>query len=57
LNNQPTGSHYEVIWNGHDDRGESVRTGLYLVYLQALRADSGVLLEAKTPVVVARALN
>jgi hypothetical protein len=57
LNNQPVGSHYEAIWNGHDDRGERVRTGLYIVYCRALRADQGVLLEAKTTVVVARPLN
>ena len=57
LNNRPVGSHYETIWNGRDDRGESVRTGLYIVFLQALRADQGILLEAKSTVVVARPLR
>ncbi|MGH7494624.1 MAG: lamin tail domain-containing protein [bacterium] len=57
LNNQPVGSQYQAIWNGRDDRGESVRTGLYIVYLQALRADEGILLEAKATIIVARALN
>ncbi len=57
LNNQPVGSQYAALWNGRDDRGESVRTGLYIVYLQALRADQGVLLDAKSTVVVARPLN
>ncbi len=57
LNNQSAGSHYETIWNGRDDRGERVRTGLYIVYLKALRADQGVLLEAKSTIVVARRSN
>lgn len=57
LNNQPVGSRYEIVWNGRDERNEPVRTGLYIVYMQALRADQGVLLEARAAVTVARPLN
>ncbi len=57
LKSSATGSHTEVVWNGRDEEGQWVRTGLYIVYMQAVRAEQGVLLSAKTTVVLARAMN
>jgi hypothetical protein len=57
LKSSTTGSHVEVVWNGRDEQGEWVRTGLYIVFMQAIRAEQGVLLSAKTTVVLARAMN
>lgn len=57
LNSRAIASHAEVIWNGRDEQGESVATGLYIVYLQALRAEQGVLLSLKTTVVLVHTTN
>ncbi len=57
LNNHATGSRFEVIWNGRDEQGQLVRTGLYIVFLHAIRAEQGVLVSAKTTVVLARNMN
>lgn len=57
LNSRPVASHAEAVWNGRDEQGQPARTGLYIVYLQALRAEQGVLLSVKSTVVLARAPN
>ncbi len=57
INNQPSGGKGSVIFNGLDDRGNPLRIGIYIVYLEALNQSSGVLESLKKVVVVARKLN
>jgi len=47
----------ELVWNGRSDEGERVRVGVYIVLLEAVRADRGTVIELKHPVVVARPLD
>jgi hypothetical protein len=57
LNNTPIDATYEVIWNGRDDAGQLAPTGIYIVYLQAIQASGGVLVDARTTLVLARKLD
>jgi hypothetical protein len=57
LNNAPIGATHQVIWNGRDDANQLAPTGIYIVYLQAIQATGGVLVEARTTVVLARKLD
>ena len=57
INNQPSGAKGSVIFNGLDDHGNALRMGIYIVFLEALNQNSGVLENLKTVVVVARKLN
>ncbi len=57
LNTRAVGSRFETIWNGRDEQGQPVPTGIYIVLLQAIRAEQGVLISAKTTVVLARTNN
>jgi len=47
----------ELVWNGRNDEGQRVRVGVYVVLLEAVRAENGTVTELKTPVVVARSLE
>ena len=47
------GSSFEVIWNGRDNSGLSVRMGIYLVYIRLIDDKNGILEEMKESVVVA----
>lgn len=57
LNNRPVGSSFQVVWDGRDEAGRPLRSGVYLVFLQALHGNSGTLLSAKTTVVLARPVD
>ncbi len=57
LNNAPVGATHEMLWNGRDETNQSLPMGIYIVYLQALQASGGVLVEARTTVVLARRLK
>lgn len=57
LNNAPIGATHQVLWNGRDAANQPVRMGLYIVYLQAINATGGILVEARTTLVLARKLN
>lgn len=57
LNNAPIAANHEVIWNGCDEANQPLPIGIYIVYLQAIQATGGVLVEARTTVVLARKLN
>jgi hypothetical protein len=57
LNNTPVGATHEVIWNGYDGAKQPLPMGIYILYLQAIQATGGVLVEARTTLVLARRLN
>jgi hypothetical protein len=52
-NNQPSGSTNSIVWDGHDDSGRLSRIGIYVVFLQALNAEAGLLRTQKKTVVLA----
>lgn len=52
-----TGRTGELLWNGRDDAGRRVRIGIYVVLVEAVRAESGAVDRYKRPVVLARPLN
>jgi len=57
LNNAPVGATHEMLWNGRDATDQPLPTGIYIVYLQALQPSGGVLVEARTTLVLARRLK
>ncbi len=57
LSNQPSGSKGSVIFDGLDDSGSALRIGIYIIFLEALNENSGVIESLKLPVVVARKLR
>ncbi|MCX6150878.1 MAG: hypothetical protein NTX22_10165 [Ignavibacteriales bacterium] len=56
LNNQASGWQGSVIFDGLNDSGNPLRIGIYIIFLEALNENSGVLETMKTVVVVARKL-
>lgn len=52
-NNQASGSTNSIVWDGHDDTGRLSRIGIYVVFLQALNAEAGLLSIQKKTVVLA----
>lgn len=52
-----TGQSGELVWNGRDDAGDRVRIGIYVILLEAVRADAGETVRLKETVVLARPLN
>ncbi len=56
LNNQPSASSGSVIFDGRDDDGNALRIGIYIIFLEALNDNSGVVETIKSVVVVARKL-
>ena len=55
-NNQPSASQGSIIFNGLGDDGRPLRMGIYIIFLEALNDNSGVVENLKTVVVVARKL-
>lgn len=56
LNNQASGSSGSVVFDGLDDDGHTLRMGIYIIFLEALNDNSGVVETVKSVVVVARKL-
>ncbi|MFQ5824035.1 MAG: lamin tail domain-containing protein [bacterium] len=52
-NNQPSGARNSVVWDGKDDANQRARIGIYIVFLQALNAEAGLLKTARKTVVLA----
>ncbi len=55
-NNQASGPSGSVIFDGLDEDGQTLRIGIYIVFLEAINEGSGVVESMKTVVVVARKL-
>jgi hypothetical protein len=55
-NNQSAASQGSIIFNGLGDDGQPLRMGIYIIFLEALNDNSGVVENLKTVVVVARKL-
>ncbi|WP_337866984.1 lamin tail domain-containing protein [Ignavibacterium sp.] len=55
--NQPGSSKGSVIFDGLDDDGNPLRIGIYIILLESLNENSGVVETIKSTVVVARKLN
>lgn len=55
-NNQASGSSGSVIFDGLDEDGQTLRIGIYIIFLEAINEGSGVVETMKTVVVVARKL-
>ena len=53
---QVSGSSGSVIFNGLSDDGETLRIGIYIIFLEAINEGAGVVENLKTVVVVARKL-
>ncbi len=53
LNTVPSGSLNEVLWNGKKNNGESLRIGVYIIFLEALNRELGVIRIMKQPIVIA----
>jgi len=56
LNNQASGSNGSVTFDGLDDSGYPLRMGIYIIFLEALNDNSGVVETIKSAIVVARKL-
>jgi len=56
LNNHASGSSGSVVFDGLEDDGRAMRIGIYIIFLEALNDNSGVVETLKTTVVVARKL-
>jgi hypothetical protein len=56
INNQASGSTGSVVFDGLGDDGKALRMGIYIIFLEALNDNSGVVETVKSVVVVARKL-
>ncbi len=56
VNNRPSGINGSIIWDGRDDKGHICRMGIYIVYLEAIHYDRGVVKSLKKSVVLAKQL-
>jgi len=53
-NSEPAGAQGELIWDGLDDNRQALRVGIYIIYLEALNADSAIVETLKQTIVLAR---
>lgn len=54
INNKAITNHYEVIWDGKDDEGKTLHTGIYIVFVELIDDSNGVTKSYKVPVVIAK---
>jgi flagellar hook assembly protein FlgD len=55
-NSELSGPHGEIIWDGLDDEKQRVRIGPYVVFVEAIDGQAGILATTKAVVVVATKL-
>ena len=53
FNCEPSGSSRQVVWNGCDDDNQKLRMGIYIIYLEALDGQHGILKAVKKALVLA----
>ena len=51
-----TGSQFNIVWDGKDDKNQFARMGIYIVFVQILNDRNGIIRELKTSVVLAHKL-
>ena len=56
LNSVPAGAYGDVVWDGRDDEGRLARIGIYVVFLEGIDGQGGIVVSARTTVVLARRL-
>jgi len=56
INNQTSGTTGSIIWDGRDNQGHICRMGIYVVYLEAIHYQRGVVKSLKNSVVLANRL-
>jgi uncharacterized repeat protein (TIGR01451 family) len=56
VNNQPSGVNNSTIWDGKDKNGNICRMGIYIVFLEAIHYQKGVVKSLKESVVLAKKL-
>jgi hypothetical protein len=56
LNSVPAGAYGDVVWDGRDDEGRPARIGIYVVFLEGIDGEGGVVVSARTTVVLAKRL-
>ena len=56
INNRASASSGSIVFDGLEDDGRALRIGIYIIFLEALNENSGVVETLKTTVVVARKL-
>lgn len=56
INNKPSSSSGSIIFDGLDDEGRALRIGIYIIFIEAINDNTGVVETLKTTVVVARKL-
>ena len=57
IDQEPSGSTGSVLWDGRDDEGRRLRMGVYILYLEAIHAEMGVLDRVKKTVTLAKKLQ
>ncbi len=57
IDQEARGSAGTVTWQGNDEEGHPLRAGIYIVYLEAIHAERGVLEKARATVTLARGLR
>ena len=56
LNNRAVASNGSIIFDGLDNNGNSLRIGMYILFLEAVDVDSGANKSYKDIIVIARKL-
>ncbi|MFQ5630057.1 MAG: lamin tail domain-containing protein [bacterium] len=56
LNNAPSGTNRQLVWDGRADDGRILKVGIYIIQLQAINSGQGKLEDATTTVVLAKKL-
>ncbi|MDW8464733.1 MAG: hypothetical protein RML35_00630 [Chloroherpetonaceae bacterium] len=56
-NSEPSGAQGEIIWDGLDDNRQPLRIGIYIIYLEALDANSALIETLRQTTVLAKPMQ